>query len=48
MDKAYISFSFDDGRIDNYTKAYPILKKHNLPATFNITTGYIEGKIRKI
>ena len=47
MDKAYISFSFDDGRIDNYTKAYPILKKHNLPATFNITTGYIEGKIRK-
>ena len=47
MKKAYISFSFDDGRIDNYTIAYPILKKHQLPATFNITTGFVEGKFEK-
>lgn len=47
MNKAYISFSFDDGRIDNYTIAYPILKKYHLPATFNITTGYVEGKFKK-
>ena len=47
MNKAYISFSFDDGRIDNYTIVYPLLKKYNLPATFNITTAYVEGKINK-
>lgn len=40
--KCIISFSFDDGRIDSYTEALPILKKYNLPATFNITTGYVE------
>ncbi len=47
MQKAYVCFSFDDGRIDNYTIAYPILKKYQLPATFNITTGYVEGKFQK-
>ena len=45
MDKAIIAFSFDDGRGDNYTNAYPILKKYKLPATFNITTGYIKGSV---
>lgn len=47
MQNAYISLSFDDGRIDNHSVAYPILKKYNLPATFNITTGYVEGKFDK-
>lgn len=47
MEKGYVSFSFDDGRIDNYNVAYPILKNYNLPATFNITTGYVEGKFQK-
>lgn len=47
MDKAIIAFSFDDGRLDNYTNAYSILKKYGLPATFNITTGYIKGVIDK-
>ena len=45
MEKAIIAFSFDDGRLDNYTNAYPILKKYHLPATFNITSGYIKGNI---
>lgn len=45
INKTIISFSFDDGRIDNYTVAYPLLKKYEIPATFNITTGYIERKI---
>lgn len=45
MDRALIAFSFDDGRLDNYTNALPILKKYNLPATFNVTTGYIEGVV---
>lgn len=44
--KSLISLSFDDGRMDNYNIVYPILKKYNLPATFNITTGYILGKIK--
>ncbi len=40
-----VNLSFDDGRIDNYTIAYHILKKYHLPATFNITTGYINGEM---
>lgn len=44
--KCIISFSFDDGRIDSYTEALPILKRYNLPATFNITTGYVEDHKR--
>ena len=45
MNKALINFSFDDGRIDNYTIAYPILKEFGLPATFNITTGFISREL---
>ena len=41
--KALISFSFDDGRIDNYEILYPLLKQYNLPATLNITTGFVKG-----
>ena len=40
--KAIVSLSFDDGRIDTYTVAKEILEKKNIPATINIATGYIE------
>ncbi len=33
--------TFDDGYIDNYTLAYPILKKHSIPAIFFIPTDSI-------
>lgn len=38
-----IAISFDDGYIDNYTTAKPLLEKYNLPATFFITNNNIES-----
>ena len=38
-----IIVTFDDGFFDNYKNAYPILKKHGVPATFFISTGYIDS-----
>lgn len=40
-----IVLSFDDGRSDNYRAAINILEPRKLGATFNITTGYIDGSI---
>lgn len=36
-----VILSFDDGRKDNYRVAFEVLKSLNIPATFNITSGYI-------
>lgn len=37
-DTLNIALTFDDGYLNNYTHAIPILKKYNIPASFYITT----------
>jgi len=36
-----VAVTFDDGYENNYTTAWPILKKFQIPATIYLTTGYI-------
>ena len=45
--KTTICFSFDDGRADNISLAKDYLVSNRIPATFNITTGYIDGTAEK-
>lgn len=35
--------TFDDGYLDNYTFAYPILKKHNFSAVIFLASGHIQN-----
>jgi peptidoglycan/xylan/chitin deacetylase (PgdA/CDA1 family) len=40
-----LSITFDDGYRDNAEVAAPVLRKHNLPATFFVTTGFIDSTL---
>ena len=40
-----LSVTFDDGYADNYTVAAPILKTMGIPATFFVTTGFIDSSV---
>jgi len=44
IDKKSIVLTFDDGYIDNYINAYPLLKKYKMTGTFFIVPGFIEDK----
>lgn len=38
-----IALSIDDGAKDGYTYVFPLLKEYNLPATFNLVSGYLDN-----
>jgi peptidoglycan/xylan/chitin deacetylase (PgdA/CDA1 family) len=40
-----LSITFDDGYLDNFQVAAPILQKYRLPATFFVTTGFLGTSI---
>lgn len=43
-----VAITFDDGYVDNFTNAYPIIQKYSIPVTFFLATRFVSGKIRLV
>jgi len=43
--KRFVTFTFDDGYLDNLTYALPVFEKYNVPFTVFQTTGYPDAKL---
>ena len=43
--KKRVCITFDDGYRDNFSFAYPMLKRLNVPFTVYVTTGFIDNKL---
>lgn len=41
----WVCITFDDGYRDNYTLAYPLLKRLNVPFTVYVATGFIDNQL---
>jgi len=44
-DKKNVVITFDDGYRNNYTNAFPILLKYNLPALFSLPTAFVVNRV---
>ncbi len=42
--RPFVIFTIDDGYMDNYTQAFPIFEKYNIPFTIFIATDFIDKK----
>lgn len=45
FERPFVVVTFDDGYLDNYEYAYPILKKHNVPFTIYVATSFPDKQI---
>ena len=43
VDNRRVAISFDDGFLDNYSNAFPLLQRHDIPATFFVSTDFIDA-----